>query len=951
MFFLFALSSSTENKTHFQKIKIPTAPVFSWYKFIGGLKGLFDGKTIWRLTFNSTEPDLPYYASRMVGKFLPDDVNLQNKVNEFIDKVNGNSNAQILSTSDKDTYKESKFVASNAYLLDDDLAHEMSFTEYGLTQEEGEALMHSIFAFSLVIVPIIISFVVNFLYFFFYCFLCCCPCCHRKRSDNPGVVAIVFFLIGIVLILLGYVFTMVSYIGFDNIVVTTRSLPHLIDESVDSFATSMSSVSSSLSNLISTQFDDVTQKLNGIINFTKSVINGVANNLTETVYYMIHDDKILEKNGAVFYFTRGFSRGNSEMNFTVSNYNSNYTQDFLNWIENTGYSLGMLTDSFAQFEKSFKSIEENAESLKDLTNTIDNFRTIILDYFPDLEEKINDFSDKFKNISNMKLSGNKSVSETIDEIRTSDSIISLKDLANETVEEYIDPNWTYIKLAYFALLSLNLILVITFVGSFWCHTCCSACIASCAECYPCACTIILFIFGLFTTVISAVFVFFGRNFTPTLDSGVNSSIYTVIPGGILTFPPMDFSKKTDGNVVTKLQLPPLNLTDLKLFEKAFNSDLGTGITKFLSLDKIIPMDKFGKALGDFIPAAISEFNIKGRIDKYTKEAVDFWETDAIPETFEGLEAKYINQTINDGGEEKQITNVYGIYELYYSQCERLRDVYAKLEDRTKSGCLSHAGDPNYCSAVCGYCFDVNHDLTCTCPIKVNPSIVPETFLLLCQNSANETMENISRRMKDKYETGIGYKNNAMQQVNNLGKDVNNQVELVSGSAVGLVTKLAESFLTTLNEIKADPIINGVAIFYNTVFYDISYWATLFSMGSTLIIWGFFISVLLLCIRRRGMKPKEQKPADSYTDYSDTQSSYSYSDVAKKNAANNNNNNNNKSTKPQQKTENLTIDFSKRKTKPEVRRVSSSDSSGSSSYSSSGVKNNRRHNMNDSRFFI
>jgi len=46
------------------------------------------------------------------------------------------------------------------------------------------------------------------------------------------------------------------------------------------------------------------------------------------------------------------------------------------------------------------------------------------------------------------------------------------------------------------------------------------------------------------------------------------------------------------------------------------------------------------------------------------------------------------------------------------------------------------------------------------------------------------------------------------------------------------------------------------------------------MGSTLIIWGFFISVILMCIRRKGMKPLEKKQASSYTDGSSSSGSYS-----------------------------------------------------------------------------
>jgi len=899
--------------TKFQKIKIPSGPVFSWYKFAGFLKFAFNNVTIWRLTFNATEPDLPYYVSKAVGKFLPSDVNLQKTVNDAINNINGNSaDAKALDIPDQGINTEFKStpLLSDAQLLEEDIANSIDLTNYGLTKEDSDILVHSLLGFALVIVPITLSFAINFIYYLFYCFTCCCPCCHRKEGSRPYIVSMVFFLIGIALVLLGYVFTMISFKGFNNIVTTTRSLPDYIDESVDTFIGSMDNVSTSISTTVSQSFDTIDKTLDDIVDFAKGTVIDVAGNLTEAVNYIVRkDDSDIDNNGAIFYFTKSFTKGSELYENTIKAYQGGYDPNYLEFLNTSGIPIYGYKDFFEDFRESFQAIEDNSDSLTSLADVIEDFKSIVLDFFPSIEDILDMIDSYTSNLSNITV-GDQTVSELIHDFKNSSSIVEIKDLVNGTVDEYINKYWTWATVGYLFLCSLNLILVIAFVGSFWCHTCCSSCVAACAECYPCVCTVILFILGLLTTVFSAVIVFFGRNFTPTLDSAVNASIFTVIPDGVLSFPPIDLSSKTSGYVKTKLQLPSLNLTNLTLFDSAFHSDLDTGISDFLSLSQIIPIDKFGKAIGDFLPVAIREFDVENRINKYSREATDFWSTDEIPNNFADLQERYMPNM-----------SVYGIYEMFKSYCQNLTDNFQELEDTGEQ------------SAAHTYC-EQNH--INPCKVRTNTETSSD-FMTQCERTA-DTMEPVSRVMEEKYQLGVQAKDIAMSSISGLGTSVGKKILDVSNNGVALVNLLAESLLPTFNNISASPIINAVAIFYNTFFYDIAWWATFFSMGATLIIWGFFISVILMCIRRRGMKPLEKKQADSYTDYSD--SSYSGSGPAKKNIGN--------SKKPaNKKQEMVTIDFSRNSRA--ANRIRPSSSSGSSSSYSGGTNNRRK--LNDSRFQI
>jgi hypothetical protein len=951
------------------------APIFNWYKVLKFWKNAFDGKTIWRFHFNSSDPDLDLLSSRIGGSLL-DEGKIQKSINETINNINSvknetsseeNENSDtsdgssfyLLSNESKSLKRFSLPRISQATLLEDDFADSISLdlTKFDVTEEESKTFIRNLYTLSLVIVPIILFFVIGLIYYLLYCFCCCC-CCRPKRHQRPHIILVIFFLLSLTLIALGYVFTAISFSPLEHIKDTIVSFPADFDESVDILSQSLTDVADELSKTLDKSISDAINATRELSKYANTTVLDIQQKVVALKDDLILDDeKIRNKDpedvknipapeGIVPYYKWTILKTALLAEDENIEFQEKYDKDFTDFVKEKDLFAEIndkVHEVVVETSKQLDSVADLSDELSSMDDTMDSVNefTDVFDQFEDIIDQFNDY----KNISNLSIGDNETIGEAIQNLKTSDSVKSFKDIFVSAKEDFIDKYFLYVKIGYLFLWSLNVFLIIGFLGSFFCYNCCARCVAACAECYPCVCSFFLFFFGLLCTLFCTILVFLGKGLFPFIDDTIDAAIAKGVPGSILTFPPIDVSEKLGKNVRT-CQLPAMNLSNLEIFQTALSSKLGTGLSDFISLNKIFDFPGIKEAINTFLDNILDDYGIKDTIEGNIKNITkDLNENDVLPQCYnrasegypvsatctetekKSFREKYLFNCNDDGDD---CTYVYDRFKTLTGDIDKIYvDALKKYKDELCDKLPSEqyenstwAGENQCCVKL--HQLTSSDDITSShCNANTKASTTGS------KNFKDYTAEEIDKKSKldlnadgtpkagsDTYENNIkkkhgnmlSKKQSVLDKLNGFADEAMEKIKPIIGAFQGLITDLAGSFSDTLNKIKADPLINGMAIIYNILFYEISYLTTTISLGCTLILLGFIVSVILMCCRRRSMKPDE-----------DEQESYSSEEYS---------------------SDNNTIDFSK-KSRAVSRRQRSDYSS---SYSSSSDVRRRRRDV-------
>ena len=916
-------------------VKTLDSPIFNWYKVLEFWKGIFDKKTIWKFTFNSTAPDLKLLMSKGMEKAVGEKGSIQNKVNDIVNKlveVNNNTETTKDSSNTKTNTGSLQLLAdlpsmfnlpafpsiyhqsSHPVLLEDDIAKDLNIdlSSFDFSEEETITLIRNIYTMLLATVPIFLFFVLGFIYYLFYCFCCCCPCCHRKEHKKPHIVLTIFFLISLLLILIGYVFTMISFQPFEHIKTTIATLPQQFDESIESLSKSTLTVTEQFS----TKFDSVISQTLSAIKTLAALPPKIKKDIRVNVNKLFNNinNEEKDKNGeikGIYPYTIGTIKDTAtairqESDQFQKNYDTNFMNNYKKAFE-TEMNDG--NDPFSQISKTLADLEDQTQSLNSVADFSDTLNSLdeslesldqFTDFFDQISDILHDLKD-FLNLSNMDVGG-EPFSQKITNLKNSSSVVDLKKSITN-VNSAIDDYFIFAKIGYLFLWSLNLFLVIGFLGSFFCYNCCAGCVAACAECYPCVCSIFLFLFGLFSTLLCTLLVFFGKELAPSIDSGVQAGANKAIPDGKLTFPAIDLSTKLN-KTIRPCQLHPWDFTNLTFIQTALYAKLDTGLADFLSLTKIINFPELKQDLSTFVDNLHEDYGIEQTLKDKVKNVTDSieGENDVLPDNFEDFYKKYFVSKNDEGQEES-------VWQKFYNSCTDLEKYY---KDTVYGICtFNYIQGSGYSKPEC--CpegdTETEYDSSKCQDRDKNPD--HKKFHDICDYRRTVYMQADEDTYKGKLEGKYdGIATDKKNVADPLKKTLISEVEKAVGEVIEIFKTFINTFIAdfagTLNTIKADPIINAMALIFNILFYEMAFWTTTISMGSTLIIFGFIFAVIFMCCRRRGML-KEDPHKNDYSDYSDTSKS---------------------------------ADFSKKKT----RSTSTSSSSTYSSDSSRGNKKNKNANI-------
>jgi len=295
-----------------------------------------------------------------------------------------------------------------------------------------------------------------------------------------------------------------------------------------------------------------------------------------------------------------------------------------------------------------------------------------------------------------------------------------------------------------------------------------------------------------------------------------------------------------------LNLPDFNLTELTFFKTFVESEPEDTIYHLFSLDKILNLETLKDAIVSFLRSVLAQF--KDEFNEMTDPLIDsvvkdFDKISIVPDNYSSFQAQLFN--ISQFSEAPK--NFSELYNSFQSLCYAVSSGLRQIEEEyyTQTSMLPRIDGKD-----------------------------PSSFESLCNGSWITTALEV--KLENKYEQVVTAKQAMVDDVKNIPQEVAKPFDNLTDNVIKTVDDLLTLVPEALNEIKAGPIISAIATFSNIVFHDMSLSMACLSMGSTLIVFGFPLVVLLLCIRRRGMMKMSENEPSSYTTYSGDSSSGSSS---------------------------------------------------------------------------
>jgi hypothetical protein len=283
-------------------------------------------------------------------------------------------------------------------------------------------------------------------------------------------------------------------------------------------------------------------------------------------------------------------------------------EDLLDAYDNATEVVQPLKNTVVDIEKAAEPVEDFRSMPKDVVKQINSSLDNVRDYLNDPDKELG-LSKKFETLSH--------------QMAAADSVLNTD--VQETIDEF-GVYWGYVKMAYYTISGLILVMIALFSVSFFTYCCCSRVISSCAACAgPLCCNCICVICGCVGSVICVLFVVFFNLLVTTVDTAIGSAYEAAAGVGSLEIKSVDLGDLTD-NVLGTLKPIPIPLAkceDIHIIQNWLDADAEEA--KFLGLfqfDVILPMGDVGTSLAGALRTAVSGAKLPENVRKAIQDTVE-----------------------------------------------------------------------------------------------------------------------------------------------------------------------------------------------------------------------------------------------------------------------------------------------------------------------------------------
>ena len=761
----------------------------------GGIHGWADALNLMRNPWKGFRYSTIHLNNRKLNiSFIPKyfikdnlDYNVTDMINDMFtsftdDKEEGNTDKMLL--EGKEYHKVIKeYVAP---LCTDDSTGNVKFVcdkfgdlgleSYGFTEENLEETSGFVFSSVVILTMIAVFFVVSLL--FMISGFCICCCCCPKKSTSPNVLSIVIFILGAVAMVFGGVTIIVSLLSTGNAFSAVKDLPDTINEISNDFYKMVESTESSITKNVTPEYRKVNKTIDALVNNATEIFKDVRKSIDTTLNYLEY---------------------NNDSVFQLLDSLEDMTNEYTNYIN----KIIKYRASCSEIEK--ENIINEVNTVKDYSNDINNY-TNNKDNFINYKKQIEDYMNKPKEISDNINSSLSSVDDFMQnpDISFKKDIKEFADKWNENGQSYIDYHDTvdtfskYFK--YYPVLCIPgvvcIIITAIYIASFFTKCCCSRCVACYSFCNQFTCNVLLFIFGILTTLLCFFIVMISRAVVYTFDDSFNYAIDTVVPDRHLAIPDLDISSTTENMISDKIHFNDVVFSNehFEVVDNLLKSKISDSLDNILLITKVLPIE----SLAESLQSGVSKANVK--IPQSLTEAVNKAKTELknLPESF--------NEVINID-----------------------TSIDKKVEETKKTINDIVVSDTN---TQCGFSQAEANNLT----KKINDIGV---ILNKISNSYNNAIDTIT--------------NSLLVLLDKTPENLEKVVQWFIIKIADVIKSIILSLRPTIQGISGKAVVKTLNLCRSGALIPFANLSTFFSIGAHFFMIGIFVCSILLTIRRRGMR--------------------------------------------------------------------------------------------------
>lgn len=328
-------------------------------------------------------------------------------------------------------------------------------------------------------------FILLFVYFIVMGITACCCCCHAKNSKKPDIVHIFFHYLGILLLVLAAIMIFLSSSSVIKAVDKVRGFPSDLNTEIDGIA-------DSLNLTISGTFDTVDKNVDNFIS--------LLGNFTD---WLDTSSKINEENSQnsqaiINKYNNVFTDSEYQSEYNTIKAGTSYDQDLNKEVEAMDKSRNPAIKAIENLSKqlidSMQSISETSKNIKDASST--SIQTV--------KDNVNTFRN----------------GEAVNQINNIKDTIGVSSLDLDTIEDLSSMLYPLLKIFFYIIASLILVVAILYAAFFFCHNCCSRCVYCSFPVWGLLLTLIIILPGCILSILFVVF----NNLCPELENTLSSFI-------------------------------------------------------------------------------------------------------------------------------------------------------------------------------------------------------------------------------------------------------------------------------------------------------------------------------------------------------------------------------------------------------------------------------------------
>ena len=477
-------------------------------------------------------------------------------------------------------------------------------------------------------------------------------------------------------------------------------------------------------------------------------------------------------------------------------------------------------------------VEKNNEMLKQENQKIDtkpikDQMTNINDEIKKMDDQLKDLESQVKTIPDMinssvspglsqaeeylsdpigKLMGGKDISQTLEDLK--------KDvLSNQGWSADLKKYDKVAQNAYNILTGLYMIFGVLLFGivaiwltAFFTYSSCSRCVVNCACCCPCFCTWCCLITGLIGSV-TCVLTFYVMTWGVEFGDGAVQGIYASSIGEELVIPEINMSGLSNGMITEPLKIPPIKMAN--------PSDVNL-LDAFLTADasKVTDIVTWLN-LEQILPLAELASSIKQAI-------YDLMKSVNLPADVQSM--------LDDASE--QLKNVS------ISKDSVFQDVNSTIVEELKNQADSivNNGKAEEFKANCDKIID-----------KLKPLEVD-----------NSPIDQVN-----------GIKNSLAEKLPGFGTEALDDIKLMVNNSFGNIMDIVGNIMPALKKVDAKVCVQSVNAVLEVSLWTMAQLFVCWSISAHLLMFAMFVSVIMLWVRRRGMKPADEASDSSSDEESET----------------------------------------------------------------------------------